>query len=249
MEYHNHSDQTATIFKNLETIHQRIGVACQRSGRIKDDVRLMLVTKTVPAEVIVQVLKRGERLIGENLVGELEEKFQPLQKSNAPEIHFIGPLSVSEFDRIIRYVDCVQTVDHFQEAQLLNELLREQQKAMDILIQVNTSRRESNFGISPAHTIGLALQIARLEHLRIKGLMTLGMFDCPPEIARSCFRLLKNIYDELILLDIPGIEMEILSMGMSDHLEIAIEEGSNMVRVGTAIFGEREMPDSYYWRE
>jgi len=121
-------------------------------------------------------------------------------------------------------------------------------KKMDVLIQVNTSRRDIPYGISPAHAIGLVLQVSRLSHLRIRGLMTLGIFDTTQEIARGCFRLLRNLSDEIVLLNIPGVRMDILSMGMSDHLETAIEEGSTLVRVGTAIFGERETPDSFYWK-
>lgn len=237
------------ILNNLSDIHQRIAVACNRCGRSQDEVRLMLVTKTVPVNTIRKVLDHGERLIGENLIGELEEKVDDLRTDQTPEIHFIGPLMENELDRIIHHVDCIQTVDHYSEAYLLNDKLQKLDQKMDILIQVNTSRRDSPYGISPAHTIGLVLQIARLKNLRIKGLMTLGLFNANVENARNCFQLLRNLFDELVLLAIPGVRMEILSMGMSDHLETAIEEGSNMVRVGSAIFGERDTPDSYYWKD
>lgn len=237
------------VLLNLANTHSRIEEACKRCGRNQEEIRLMLVTKTVPVQTIQMVLEQGERLIGENLIGELEQKIDHLRANDLPEIHFIGQLKESELERIVRHVDCIQTVDHFNEACLLNEILRKLDKKMDILIQVNTSRRDSPYGISAAHTIGFVLQIARLEHLRIKGLMTLGMFNTTSEQARNCFQLLRNLSDELKLLDIPGVRMEILSMGMSDHLEAAIEEGSHMVRIGTAIFGERDTPDSFYWEE
>lgn len=249
MNHVNHDKYHEQVLVNLANIHSRIEEACIRCGRHQEEVRLMLVTKTVPVQTIRMVLEQGEQLIGENLIEELEHKIDDLRTNNPPQIHFIGQLQESELDRVVRHVDCIQTVDHYSEAYMLNEKLRELDQKMDILIQVNTSRRDSPYGISAAHTIGLVLQIARLEHLRIKGLMTLGMFNTTSEHARDCFQLLRNLSDEIILLKIPGVSMEILSMGMSDHLETAIEEGANMVRIGTAIFGERDTPDSFYWKE
>lgn len=236
------------MLKNLSATHQRISRACGVAGRDIADVRLMLVTKTISAETINEALEKGERLIGENLSRELGYKLEQLSSHHLPEIHFIGNLHDDELDAILCRVDCIQTVDQYLQASEMNQKLLDLGKEMDILIQVNTSRRDSPYGISPAHTIGLVLQIARLSNLHIKGLMTLGVFDTTEDIARNCFRLLRNLFDEIVELDIPGVSMEVLSMGMSEHLEAAIEEGSTLVRVGTAIFGERETPDSYYWK-
>lgn len=247
-----HNTQKLTpseILENLAQIKERIHAACRASGRGPEEVRLMLVTKTVPAETISLVLGTGENLIGENLIEELAEKYDHIRSDNQPEIHFIGNLRKCDLDKVIRYADCIQTVDHFMQAEELNRRLVELDETIDILIQVNTSWRDRPFGTSPAHVIGLAMQIARLSHIRIRGLMTLGEFDTSPEIARACFRLLRNLYDEIRALEIPNVRMDILSMGMSDHLEVAVEEGSTMVRIGTSIFGERDTPDSFYWKE
>lgn len=244
-----HQSAPSTLLENLANTKERIRIACQNSGREPDEVKLMLVTKTVPAETIRLVLDTGENLIGENLIGELAEKYDYIRSGTQPEIHFIGNLRECDLDEVIRYTDCIQTVDHFMQADELNRRLVALDKTIDILIQVNTSRRDRPFGTSPAHVIGLVLQIARLPHIRIRGLMTLGEFDTTPDIARACFRLLRNLYDEIRALKIPEVRMDIISMGMSDHLDVAIEEGSTMVRVGTSIFGERGTPDSFYWKE
>ncbi len=238
-----------SIKENLNQTLDRIKKACHDSGRNTNEVRLMLVTKTVPIERIKVVLDEGQNLLGENRSIDLKKTHEELNPSYHPEIHFIGHLHENELDNILTYADCIQTVDQIGVALEMDQKLKAMGKKMDVLIQVNTSRRESHFGISPAHTIGLVLKISKLKNLNIKGLMTLGEFDASQEKAQSCFQLLKNLYDEILLLDIPGLQMDTLSMGMSTHLETAIKEGSTMVRVGTAIFGERETPDSYYWKE
>lgn len=248
MNQSQNNSNPSNILENLDKIHDRIQAACQSSGRNPEEVRLMLVTKTVPAEIIHLGLEAGENLIGENQIGELAGKYDQLRSDNQPEIHFIGNLREASLNEVVRYADCIQTIDHFIQAEELSQALGKMDKTIDILIQVNTSRRDRPYGTSPAHVIGLVMQIARLPHIRIRGLMTLGEFDTTPEIARACFRLLRNLYDEIKILDIPNVRMDVLSMGMSDHLEAAIEEGSTMVRVGTAIFGERDTPDSYYWK-
>lgn len=120
---------------------------------------------------------------------------------------------------------------------------------MEVLIQVNTSFEESKFGASPQQVIGLVQQIATLSTLKIKGLMTIGLLSAEAAQIRKCFRLLKHIQQQIIALEIPNVSMEELSMGMSGDLEIAIAEGATIVRVGTAIFGQRPTPDSYYWDE
>lgn len=117
------------------------------------------------------------------------------------------------------------------------------------MVQVNTSFEESKFGVSPDNAIELVKQVAQLENLKIKGLMTIGLFSAENEKVRKCFRLLKDIQHQIITLKIPNVEMQELSMGMSGDLETAIEEGATIVRVGTAIFGQRIHPDNYYWNE
>lgn len=238
-----------SIKANLSHTHDRIKKACEKSGRNPADVRLMLVTKTVPDVSIRSMLDAGEKLLGENIATELKSNYETFHTEYKPEFHFIGHISEKEIDTILPYADCIQTIDCWELAEETDRKLQALGLQKDILIQVNTSRKESHFGISPEHAIGLVLKAAKLKSLNIKGLMTLGIFDTTEEKSRSCFQLLRNLFDEIKMLAIPGVEMEILSMGMSDHLETAIEEGSTMIRIGTAIFGERDTPDSFYWNE
>ena len=146
-------------------------------------------------------------------------------------------------------VTCIQSVDRLRLAERLNRRLIFEKKEMDVLIQVNTSFEASKFGISPADAVEFVKQVARFEKIRIKGLMTIGLFSSESEKVRKCFKLLKNIQQEIIALNIHHVEMNELSMGMSGDLETAVEEGSTLIRVGTAIFGKRLYPDSYYWNE
>jgi hypothetical protein len=134
-------------------------------------------------------------------------------------------------------------------AEKLHQRLLLENKTIEVLIQVNTSFEESKFGVSPDNAIELVRQVAQLETLKIKGLMTIGLFSAETEKVRKCFRLLKDIQQKIIALKIPNVEMQELSMGMSSDLDTAIAEGATIVRVGTAIFGQRIYPDNYYWNE
>lgn len=237
------------IERNLSHVRRQIEDACKASNRPVEEVQLMLVTKTVPLESIRYAIEAGENLLGENTSQELEKTHVGLHKTHNPSIHFIGYLEEKYIDQVLDHADCIQSVDRLALAQKLDARLQEQKRTMDILIQVNTSMRKSHFGVPPEHAIGLVYKVAKLKHLRIKGLMTIGLFEGSETEVRACFQLLKNLYDEINFLKIPGVNIDILSMGMSDALGIAIEEGSTMVRVGTAVFGERIFPDSYYWNE
>lgn len=146
-------------------------------------------------------------------------------------------------------VSCIQSLDRFDLAEKLHQRLQFENKTIEVLIQVNTSFEESKFGADPDNAIELVKQVAQLETLKIKGLMTIGLFSAETEKVRKCFRLLKNIQQQIIALNLPDVEMQELSMGMSGDLETAIAEGATIVRVGTAIFGQRIYPDSYYWNE
>lgn len=237
------------IIRNLDQINQRILSACEKAGRNPNEVRLLLATKTVSAERIKIALNAGHTLIAENKVQELKEKFEALKE--IPHInHFIGHLQTNKIKDILKYnVSCIQSLDRIDLAEKLHQRLQTENKTIEVLIQVNTSNEESKFGINPDNVIELVKQVAELETLKIKGLMTIGLFSAETEKVRSCFQLLKNIQQQIIALKIPNVEMKELSMGMSGDLETAIEEGATIIRVGTAIFGQRVYPDSYYWNE
>ncbi|MBE3596234.1 MAG: YggS family pyridoxal phosphate-dependent enzyme [Hydrogenibacillus sp.] len=238
----------ARIRDNLRHLRERIETACARSGRRPETVKLLLATKTVPAERLRAAVDAGERLFGENKAQELREK-QPALADAPVEWHFIGHLQTNKVKDVIPYVTMIHSVDRLSLAEALHKRLSRDGKAMDVLIQVNTSEEPSKFGVRPEEAPMLIEQVAAFPTLRIKGLMTIGKLSADPKDARRCFRLLREIRDRARDLRLPGVEMAELSMGMSGDLEIAIEEGATIVRVGTAVFGERKYPDSYYWRE
>lgn len=234
-----------SIVNNIEIIRQRMANACMQNNRNKDEVQLLLATKTVSAENIKIAFETGETLIGENKVQELKEKFEPLQ--SVPHLtHFIGHLQTNKIKEVIKYATCIQSLDSLEVSQKLQRRLEFENKTIDVFLQVNTSYEESKFGISPDNAIDFAKQVKHLERLNIKGLMTIGLFSAEKEQVRKCFRLLKQLQNKLLDSDIPVHE---LSMGMSGDLETAIQEGSTIIRVGSAIFGKRPYPDSHYWNE
>ena len=240
---------TESIVENLKIILERIESACHKSNRNPDEVRLLLATKTVSAENIKIAIKAGQTLIAENKVQEVKEKYESL-KSIPHESHFIGNLQSNKIKDVLKCdISCVQSLDRLDLAQKLHQRLLFENKTIEVLIQVNSSNEESKFGVHPSQTIELIQQVSKLETLKIKGLMTIGLFSAETEKVRKCFQLLKEIQEKVISLNIPNVEMKELSMGMSGDLETAIEEGSTIVRVGTAIFGQRIHPDSYYWNE
>lgn len=237
------------ILHNLTIINNRIKNACEQSGRNTDEVKLLLATKTVSAERIKVALENGQILIAENKVQELKEKYDDL-KDIPHNNHFIGHLQTNKIKDILRYdVTCVQSLDRPELAEKLHQRLLAENKTMDVLIQVNTSNEESKFGVDPSEAIELIRKVSGFSTLKIKGLMTIGLFSAETEKVRACFKMLKNLQQEIIHEQIPNVEMKELSMGMSGDLETAIEEGATIIRVGTAVFGARIYPDSYYWNE
>ena len=237
------------ILHNLEIINTRIKNACEKAGRKPDEVKLLLATKTVSADRIKVAIENGQALIAENKVQELKEKYEELK--SIPHInHFIGHLQTNKIKDILKYdVTCVQSLDRLDLAEKLHQRLLAENKTIEVLIQVNTSNEKSKFGVDPKNAIELTKRVAEFSTLKIKGLMTIGLFSAETEKVRKCFKILKNLQQEIILENIPNVEMEELSMGMSGDLETAIEEGATIVRVGTAVFGARIYPDSYYWNE
>lgn len=237
------------ILESIAIIKERIDKVCKENGRNPDEVKLLLATKTVPAERIKIALQAGYTLIAENKVQELKEKYGALKE--VPHVnHFIGHLQTNKIKEVLKYdVSCIQSLDRLDLAEKLHQRLLSQTKTIEVLIQVNTSYEESKYGTSPENVIELVKQVAQLETLKIKGLMTIGLFSAETDEVRKCFQLLKSIRQQIIALKIPNVEMKELSMGMSDDLETAIAEGATIVRVGTAIFGQRLYPDSHYWNE
>lgn len=237
------------ILQNLRQTLQRIEKACKSANRNPAEVRLLLATKTVSAERIKIALEAGQRLIAENKVQEIKEKYDAL-KDIPHESHFIGHLQTNKIKEILRYdIRCIETIDRLQLAEKLQHRLHFENKQMDVFIQVNTSGEESKFGTHPDEAVNLVKAVAQFDNIHIKGLMTIGLFSAETDKVRKCFQLLRRLRDEVEGLNIPGVAMKELSMGMSGDMETAIEEGATIVRVGTAVFGKRIYPDSYYWNE
>lgn len=209
----------------------------------------MLATKTVTLEKLQMAMQAGEVLFGENKAQELRDKFPLMQQYNRVEWHFIGHLQTNKVKDVVKYVTLIHSVDRLKLGQALHQQLVKENKTMDILVQINTSYEESKFGASPESALELVEQLSQFETLNIKGLMTIGKLNATNEETRHCFRLLKSIRDQIQERSFPRVEMDVLSMGMSGDFKVAIEEGATIIRVGTKVFGERYLPDSYYWDE
>lgn len=226
------------IISNLKEVHDRIEAACKLAGRNPLDVQLLLATKTVPADKIRIAIEAGENLIGENKMQELRDKDSGLKELNI-ERHFIGHLQTNKIKDVLKYVSCIQSLDRLNLAQELDKQLQKERRNLDVFIQVNTSFEESKFGLKPDEVISFIREMNHYGTLKIKGLMTIGLLDVEKEKMQPSLRLLREIRDEIYKAKIEGISELKLSMGMSQDLEMAIAEGSNMVRIGTSIFGNR----------
>lgn len=238
----------SVIYQNRRQIQQRIHAACAAAGRQPQDVKLVLATKTVEPPQIIEALETGLNYIGENKVQELKRKHPLLQQQNIA-FHFIGHLQTNKVKDVLLVADCIQSVDRLHLAIALDKQLQKEGRSIDVFLQVNTSYEPSKFGVSPEEALSLAKQVAALDTLNIKGLMTIGLFSAEQEKVRRCFQLLAQIKNEIAAEGLPHTDMKELSMGMSGDFETAILEGATMVRVGTSIFGQRIYPDSYYWNE
>src|SRR5690606_4208417 len=236
------------IKHNLKSIQDRMNKACEQSGRELSEVKLLLATKTVSAEKIQLAIDEGYHLLGENKVMEAQEKYEILKNENC-QWHIIGHLQTNKIKYALKFADVIQSVDRMKLASKIQNRCEYDQRGINIFIQVNTSYEESKFGIAPEKAIEFIKQVSEFPRLHIKGLMTIGLLSSKDEKVRDCFKLLKEIQLKAQELQLENASFDELSMGMSNDLELAIEEGSTMVRVGTAVFGERPFPDSYYWNE
>ncbi len=225
------------IEENLKEIKSRIQQAAVKSGRKEEDIRLVVVTKTVDLDRIKEVIRCGIEIIGENRVQEAEEKLTRLTEK--VEKHLVGHLQTNKAKKAVELFDLIQSVDSAHIAEEISKRAQEQGKLMDVLVEVNTSVEETKFGVEPEKTLSLIETISKFPGIKIKGLMTIGLFSDDPEATRPCFKKLKSLFEKIKSASIPNVDMHNLSMGMTGDFEVAIEEGSNMVRIGTGIFGSR----------
>jgi PLP dependent protein len=231
-----------SIADNLAFVRERIAAAGKRAGRDPDEVTLMAVSKTFPADAICQAYSAGQRVFGENRVQEFAEKSADLRALSGVEIHLIGHLQSNKSSKAAELFDVVDSVDSLRLAERLNESAEKLGKVLPILIEVNVGGEHQKAGLPPSSPeLEDLLQAApRLNHLRIRGLMTIPPFTEDPEQARPYFKSLRQFRDTLARRHLPSVSFDVLSMGMSHDFEVAIEEGSTCVRIGTAIFGQRE---------
>jgi hypothetical protein len=226
------------IADNINTIKQRIASAAARCGRDPDSIKLLAVTKTIPTEYIIKAIDAGITIFGENYVQEAKDKIAAI--GSRARWHMIGHLQANKAKYVVTLFDYVHSVDRLELAQELDRRAGLINRKLNVLIEVNVSGEESKSGIPADYAPALIKQIAGLENLTVRGLMTMSPYSNNPENARPYFSALRNLSDNISRQQISGIQMEELSMGMTDDFEVAIEEGATIVRIGRAIFGERK---------
>ena len=227
-----------SIGGNIEYIQDLKKKAAERSGRRGDDVLLVAVTKLHSTDEINEAIHCGITDIGENKVQEIMDKYDRVEPVRW---HLIGHLQTNKVKYIIDKVSMIHSVDSLKLAQEINKRAQQHGLVMDILIQVNSAMEESKFGITTEETGELIGQILETcPNVRIRGLMCIAPFEDNPDDARVYFAEVKKLYDKYGQIDHPMLDFKYLSMGMSNDFEVAIEEGSNLIRVGTSIFGARD---------
>jgi len=223
----------------LEHIQNRIWKAAAACGRSGNDIQLVAVSKTKPAEKVIEAFDAGLTVFGENYVQEAREKFNALY-AYPISWHFIGHLQRNKAKYAVKMFDLIHTVDSEKLAREVDKQAAKVDKNQKVLVQVNIAQEATKSGISADETLRLIQAMLPLQHLSIQGLMTMPPFFNEPEKARPYFRALRQLRDEIQAANIPGVSMKTLSMGMTGDFEVAIQEGATLVRIGTAIFGERE---------
>ena len=231
-------EDAEAIRANLAAVETRIEAACEQAGRPPSEVRLLLATKTVEPGRVRVAIEAGARLVAENRVQEVRPKFEALSDLDY-ERHFIGHLQSNKINALVPYVSCIQSLDRLSLAKKLQNRLEREDETREVLLQVNTTREQSKFGLDPEELEGFVREVSRMDALRIRGLMTIGLFTEDLELARPSLRLLRELGDQVREMNLDGVEMKELSMGMSGDLEVAIEEGATIVRIGSAVFGNR----------
>jgi pyridoxal phosphate enzyme (YggS family) len=200
-------------------------------------VQLVAAAKTRTPQEITQAIQAGIKILGENYVQEAEQAHNTI--GNLAEWHCIGHLQKNKVRKAVVIFDMIETVDSLELAQEIDKRCQQIGKIMPVLIEVNSGREVRKSGVMPENVIALALSVSTLPHIRLMGLMTMGPAMGDPEDSRPYFVTTRSVFEELKLLQIPNIEMKYLSMGMTNSYRVALQEGANMVRLGTLIFGER----------
>ena len=222
----------------IEQVKKRIKDTAEACKRPTASIRLVAVSKTMPAEVVRDAIETGISDLGENYIQEAKEKINALA-AYPVTWHFIGHLQSNKAKYAVRLFDLIHSVDSLKLAQELNKYAQKNDKIQAILIQVNIAKEVSKSGVYVEDTMQLLKEVSRLENIAVKGLMTMPPYFNAPEKARPFFTALRELRDQIKMEAIPNISMDELSMGMTGDFEAAIEEGATIVRIGTAIFGDR----------
>ena len=223
--------------ENLANVREKINIACKKVGRNPDEVTLVAVSKMKPLEDIETLLETGQMEYGENYVQELCDKYEKI--SRPVHWHMIGHLQTNKVKYIIDKTVLIHSVDSVHLAKQIEKEAEKRNLTAQILIQVNIAEEETKFGLDTEELLQIIMEISKFPHVHIRGLMTSAPFVADPEENRCYFKKLHELFVDIGKKNIDNVTMDILSMGMTNDYEVAIEEGATMVRVGTGIFGER----------
>jgi len=230
------------IKEKLDAINQKIKTACLKSGRQYEEITLLAVSKTVNAGVVLEAVQAGHLSFAENKVQEMVNKTAFFKERNIGGLkwHLIGHLQSNKIKPAVDCSDLFHCLDSLKLARKIDDYCKQQNRIFEVLIQINSSGEASKSGITPSEYPEFLKQLSLFTHLRITGLMSIGEFNNNPEDSRTEFKMMKQLFDFGCQNKTVNSDFKYLSMGMSHDFHIAIEEGANLIRVGTAIFGERE---------
>ena len=225
------------IKENISIVQEKIQRACERANRDRKDVTLIAVSKTKPVSDIRQAMEAGLSVFGENKVQEIRDKTEQIK--DHVDFHRIGHLQATKVKYLPGKVVMIHSVDNVKLAGEIEKQFAKADMNIDVLIEVNMAGEDTKFGLAPSEVPSFVKEISTLPHLNIRGLMTIAPYTDDPESNRVYFAGLRRLKDDINKMNIPGVNMDTLSMGMTGDYEVAIEEGATFVRVGTGIFGER----------
>lgn len=226
------------IAEQLQTVRNEITEACKRSGRNPEEVTLIAVSKTKPVSMIEEAIQAGQTVFGENKVQELCSKYEVLPKNLT--WHLIGHLQRNKVKYIADKAALIHSVDSLRLAETIDQEGKKHNRVIPVLIEVNVAEEDTKFGVTVEETLPLIEEISKLSNIQVKGLMTIAPYVDNPEENRPVFRRLKKLSVDIDSKNMNNVYMDILSMGMTNDYQVAVEEGATMVRVGTGIFGERD---------
>lgn len=226
------------ISENIETIKKNVQRAAEKVNKTIDDITIIAVTKTVDSDRAIEAIDSGLYNLGENRVQEFNNKYSVIKDKDV-KWHIIGHLQTNKVKYVVGKVELIHSLESIPLAEEINKRAKQQGIIANVLIELNLGGEESKFGLDENSVFEFAKSIEQYDHIRVMGMMTVAPYDENPENIRWVFKKMKSIFDEISNLNLINFEMKYLSMGMTNDYEIAIEEGSNMIRVGTAIFGSR----------